>query len=304
MNLINAKGLNCYYSCIASIADYFGVDYRAGCGTLWSEDKLTYDAKHRIYLTGRFIDNLAALGVGLIQFNAASPQKIAESIAGARQTHDVMLIGMDAFHLPWSAVYRLRHGLHYFFGIKTAADRLICFDPLYQAKYVSLPYEYISEHAFDILCVQKSNLQSFASDVSLEAKAILRQHPSLLADLIGQVQSLDGKSPEEGVMLAKYVEALHNNRLLFQDFLRTQASFQEASSCFTHALFVKWTAVKNGLYKMAITSNHAAISPSVCGLLEELFAEETGIAGLLAAFAEGLPATERIDRSAPASLHP
>ena len=286
MNLISAKGLNCYYSCIASIADYFGIDYCAGCGTLWSENKLIYDEKHRIYLTARFLDHLEILGVKLIQLHTASPQNIAESIAGIRPAPDVVLVGMDAFHLPWSAVYRLRHGLHYFFGMKADDKRLICFDPLYQAKYVSLAYDHIAEHAFDIRCAQKSNPQPLVANVRLEAEAVLHQHPSLLTDLIQQVRSLEGQPLEQGVMLAKYVEALRDNRLLFQSFLEKQASLPETSSLFTHELFAKWTAVKNGLYKMAITSNYAAICPSVCELLEELIAEETDIARLLIASAE------------------
>jgi hypothetical protein len=68
--------------------------------------------------------------------------------------------------------------------------------------------------------------------------------------------------------------------------LEKQASLPETSSLFTPELFAKWTAVKNGLYKMAITSNYAAICPSVCELLEELIAEETDIARLLIASAE------------------
>ena len=286
MNLISAKGLNCYYSCIASIADYFGIDYRAGCGTLWSENELIYNRKHQIYAPTRFIRDLEILGVKLIHLNADSYQKSAESIAVIGSAPDVVLVGMDAFHLPWSAVYQLRRGQHYFFGLKADGNRLICFDPLYQSKYVSLPYEYIAEHAFDILCVQKSNPQPLAVDIPQEAEAVLRQHPFLLADLIKQVQSLEGKSVEEGVMLAKYTEALRDNRLMFQEFLKTQVPFQKESSLFTHALFAKWTAVKNGLYKMAITSNYSETASSVCELLKELIAEETSIARLLTVFAE------------------
>ncbi|WP_101698547.1 hypothetical protein [Clostridium minihomine] len=286
MNLISAKGLNCYYSCIASIADYFGIDYRTACGTLWSENELIYNKKHQMYAPTRFIKNLEILGVKLICLNADSCQKSADSIAAIGPAPDIVLVGTDAFHLPWSVVYQLRHRLHYFFGLKADCNRLICFDPLYQAKYVSLPYEYIAEHAFDILCVQKSNPQPLTIDVPREAEAILRQHPFLLADLMEQIQSLKDKSAEDGVMLAKYTETLRDNRLMFQEFLKTQVPFEEEASLFTHALFAKWTAVKNGLYKMAITSNHSETAPSVCELLKELIAEETSIARLLTVFAK------------------
>lgn len=286
MNLINAKGLNCYYSCIASIADYFDIDYRAACGTLWSENELIYKKKHQIYAPTRFIKNLEILGVKLIRLNAESCEKSAESIAVIGSAPDVVLVGMDAFHLPWSAIYQLRRGLHYFFGLKADGNRLICFDPLYQAKYVSLPYEYIAEHAFDILCVQKSNPHTLTVDIPGEAETVLRQHPFLLADLIDQVQSLESKPAEEGVLFAKYTDALLDNRLMFQEFLSTQVAFPEGSSLFTHALFAKWTAVKNGLYKMAITSNRWGTASSVCELLKELITEETSIARVLTVFAE------------------
>lgn len=287
MNLISAKGLNCYSSCIVSIADHFGIDFSLGFSTLWSENELTYDNRHRMYISDRFIQNMALLGITLRPLEVSSPPTAAKNIASVRKVEDVLLVGMDAFHLPWSNVYRLRRRLHYFYGIKADDAQCICFDPLYQAKYVSLPQSYIAEHAFDIRCVQKNNPKPWVSNLRSEADAILRQHPALLLSLVKQARLIGHKTPEDGIMLAKYMEALRDNRYLFQVYLQKHFAHHGEASFFTQALFAKWTAVKNGLYKMAFTSSHENLLPAVCQTLEEAIAEETKIANILATTTQG-----------------
>ena len=44
MKLINFQGLNCYYNCILSIANYLGADYVQALASLWSETDFKYDA--------------------------------------------------------------------------------------------------------------------------------------------------------------------------------------------------------------------------------------------------------------------
>lgn len=281
MKLINGKGMNCYYSCIASIADYFGLDYRMGCGNLWSENNFQYDAKHQLYLSPRFMANLELLGVKLTKFNASSPKETTNSMERILSAPDVMVVGIDAFHLPWSAIYHLRYGLHYFFGMKADNSRLICFDPLYQVNYISLSYDYIATYAFDICCAKKLNSTPLEVEVHQDATVILRQHPDFLEELIKQVHSLESESKEKKIMLGNYLEALCNNRFRFQEFLGTQTSFEESSALFNEALLSKWIAAKNGLYKMAYLSDTTTVCHSVCRLLEEIIAEEIYIASSL-----------------------
>ena len=278
MNLIYFQGLNCYTSSMLNAAVFIGVDYRNALADLWSETDFTYDQIHHLYLSRRMPANLEALGVNLKFLNCCSKQEMEKNISSLTlgQYH---VVEMDAFFIPWVPYYHTLHSFHYFIARKEEKGFFSCFDPTYDNKYMELTEEDMISHVSDICQIQKVSEKQFCKGIRQEAQEILCTHQKKQDNLLEQIRECAYGKQKNGELLAKYIDALINNRYLYLHYLQNMPLFRESYDRYFHKeYFIKWTAVKHGLYKASFRQNNREIIQEVCGHFQELIQEEMDIA--------------------------
>lgn len=278
MNLIYYRGLNCHLACVINIADSLGVNYLDAFGTLWSETEFADDSRYHIYSSKRVLPNLEALGARMEVLNCSSGKKAEESFSSIPEG-ELFLVGMDTFHIPWSPVYQSSHDPHYFFARKEKQDSLSCFDPTYNKINSPLISNHIVPHAFDFSRIHKLMVNPPQFSASQEAREILRKHPETQEKLRVEILRCKNKEREHMKSLIKQVNAMINNRYLFQHFFN-QNSFGSSreQQFFDRDFFSQWEAIKNGLFKASIIANNESVVNEVCSLFLNLIHTETGMA--------------------------
>lgn len=279
MNLIHFRGLNCYLNCIVNAATFLGVNYQTSLATLWSETDFTYDSIHNVYLTKRMVTNLEMLGVKLEVLNCTSEQETVESLS-LFQIGEWIILGMDAFYIPWNQYYHTLHDHHYFLARKETADLLSCFDPTYNQKNMQIMTCDIHSYVFDILRIHKVIEKPFHIGIMEECEEIIADHPKTQKRLLTQIyERTDGKHRDEGLLLAKYIDAMINNRYLYRHYLEYMTCYPEkGQSFFDNDFFAQWTAVKNGLFKASLLQNNEECIHKVCTHFNHLMNTEIAIA--------------------------
>ncbi|MFR1103185.1 MAG: hypothetical protein ACLSD3_00020 [Acutalibacteraceae bacterium] len=139
MELIQFPALNCYHACIVTLAQHFGLPCTRAFSRLWAESSLRYDPICGVFLTRRLPRALESMGMAL-----GTPCVTPEARAAAWQSMPpdaFALAGMDAFRIPWTPLFGLQHGPHYFIVRKTGAEQALCFDPTYGLSGQMLPAE-------------------------------------------------------------------------------------------------------------------------------------------------------------------
>ena len=272
MELIDFRGLNCYYNCIVTIAAARGIDYTAAFSALWSETDFKYDPFRKVFLTKRLLADLGAAGANLVMLPAARPDETAASLA-LFDAGELAIVGMDAFYIPWTPLYGLHRGAHYFIAA-AAPQTPICFDPTYGAKGERLERGALTAHAFDVSRLCQTSPRLPARRVADEAAAVLRVLPALRAKLGESVLCCARQTGDMAIMLARYADALLNNRLMFA---RRLGECHDAAQLFDRRYFKDWQAVKNGLYKLAISGGDG-VKTEILARLDAVFARETACA--------------------------
>lgn len=277
MNLINFMGLNCYYSCIASVAGELGVDYTLSFAKLWSETDFKYDRDRRVFLSKRMLTELDALGAKLTMLDCASPLDAGESLSSI-SNGEYFVVGMDAYAIPWNQLYGIHHGPHYFIAQKSQSQTLLCHDPTYNKKNQEISCRDLLTGAFDISRILRTEQNSPPPPpqacVLQQACEILSSHPSLLEKLLTQIRECEGTNREQAILSAGYVDALISNRCLYQHYLNASPSGGCGSPLFSAEHILGWKAVKNGLYKAALSSLNQDVIRDVTGLLRQLIESE------------------------------
>ena len=278
MNLIYFQGLNCYSSSMINAAVFIGVDYRNAFADLWSETDFTYDQIHHLYLSRRMPANLEALGVSQKFLNCCSKQEMEKNISRLT-AGEWNVVEMDAFFIPWVPYYHTLHSFHYFIARKEKNGVFSCFDPTYDKKDIELTDEDMISHASDICQIHKIKEKQFRMEIRREAQEILYTHQKTQKNLLEQIWECAYGKPKNGELLARYIDALINNRYLYLHYLQNMPlSSDKYDGYFNKEYFLKWTAVKHGLYKASIRQNNREIIREVCGHFQELIQEEMDIA--------------------------
>jgi len=278
MNLIHFQGLNCYHDCVISVANHFGVDYSLAFTTLWSETDFSYDSYHKVYLTKRLLTNLEELGVKIEELDCLS-QKDTDRIIPQFYEGEFMIIGMDAFYIPWDPFYQKFHGPHYFIAQNVKLGMLLCFDPTYDKKNEQLPRREIIEHAYAICRINRVEKKALRIEAIHEAREIVNTHPDTQSVLLSHIYGCIGGERENTVLLAKYIDAMINNRFLYRFFLESQQLPDNENHLFLNSdFFLEWKAVKNGLYKASISRSHESIINNVCDHFIHLMDQEIDVA--------------------------
>lgn len=278
MSLFYFQGLNCYSSSMLNAAALTGVGYRNVFANLWSETDFTYDQIHHLYLSRRVPANLEALGVKLEFLNCCSPEEVEKSLSRL-SNEQWMVVGMDAFFIPWTPYYRTLHSSHYFIARKKNGNTYSCFDPTYDGKNMELTKDNMISHIVDICWIYKTAGNQFHISIRQEVQEILYSHPKIQENLLVQIKECAYGKHKNGELLAKYIDALINNRYLYVHYLQSMSLYRgKYDQYFSKEFFQKWVTVKYGLYKASIRQSNQEIIREVCGHFGELIREEMDIA--------------------------
>lgn len=274
MQSINFQGLNCYHNCIVSIANYLGIDYSCAFYNLWSETDFRYEIYRKVYLTRRLIDNFEALGLRLERMLTTIPEQAAAHLSTFCEG-EFIIVGMDAFYIPWNQFYQTFHGPHYFVARNERSAEFLCFDPTYDRQGDRIPAENVINHSFDL-----SHLHSVAKRPPIlalkrEASEVIENHGATRQRILAQIENCGSAEPESIILLAKYVDTMISNRYLFEHYLAKKRPLHSAQhQLFDGEFFSKWTAVKNGLYKLSVKKNNIATIQEVSSLFNLIIDKE------------------------------
>lgn len=278
MEMIHFRGMHCFHDCVISLANHLGVRYSAAFATLWSETDFRYDPYREMYLTKRLITNLEALGAKVECFGCFA-RKDTDGATSMFRQGEYMIVGMDAFHIPWNQFYRTFHGPHYFIAQHAKAKYLLCFDPTYAIGEVQIDGETIAASAFDICRVSSVPERPGNFDVIEEARAVESTHPQTSRALLASIHNCVNAEQTRVRLLARYIDALIRNRYLFLFFLEKQPLPNKVDHLLWSAdFFAEWTAIKNGLYKAAVCGDRERVLNAVCDHLCCLMEREIAMA--------------------------
>ena len=282
MELINFQGLSCYYNCIVSIANHHHMDYLLSFAALWSETDFTYEPCRQVFLTRRMPAALEAMGLRLQMLPCASLEEAQESLS-LLQDGEAILIGMDACYIPWSPLYRLYHGPHYFIARKTDSGILTCLDPTYNRSDGTIKAADIPAYAFDISRLSRVPPADGPTEAiplpEKEARTVLENHPGFCRRLLPAVKACIRQEPEYALLLARYTDALISNRYLYRCYLNSlPPPLNGCAACFTGEYYTSWTAVKNGLFKANVCRDNKDLIDQVCIRLSSVILEEINMA--------------------------
>lgn len=278
MSLVFFQGLNCYVSSLLNVAHFMGADYRCALANLWSETDFTYDQLHQLYLSRRLPYNLENLGVKEVFLNCLSPSEVEKGLTTLSHGQ-WMVVGMDAYDIPWTPYYKTLHSSHYFVARQEVGDGFTCYDPTYNIEHMELVRGDMIAHADDICVLSSIPLKHTPWSIRQESEEILRSHSRTLTILLNQIEECAYGKQNNAGLLAQYAEALLNNRYLYLHYLQSVPTLEKiCTDCFTKEFFQKWTAVKHGLYKAYVRQNNQGLVQEVCGLLTELVDKEISIA--------------------------
>lgn len=278
MELINFLGLNCYHNCIITIANNFGLDYCSAFSNLWSETDFRYEIYRKVYLSQRLIANLELLGLKLKMMLCSSPEE-AEKYLAMIDDGEFIIVGMDAFYIPWNQFYGIFHGPHYFIAKKEKSEEFLCFDPTYNKMHEQISSKDIIAYAFDISYMYTVALGVWEVDIIHEAKEILCTYESIREKILSQIMDSESGDQAGIILCAKYIDAMINNRYLFRHLLMEKQFYPDANdSLFNRDYFLEWTAIKNGMYKIAHTKTRCTIIQEVYNCFGQVIDKENAIA--------------------------
>lgn len=259
MKLIHFRGLNCYYNSIINVAAFWGVDYHSSFSALWSETDFTYEPIYGIYLTKRMFKNLKILGAGFEVLKSSSQKEKEESLS-LFQTGEWLIVGMDSFHIPWTPYYQILHGSHYFIIQKENNNSLLCFDPTYDKKYIKIMLADIIPDIFDICHIYKIENRTLDIEIIQEIQEVINTNPKTREKLFKEINGCTNENQKNAGTLAKYIDAMINNRHIYQYYLQNFSSASLSNlKWFDNDFFLQWTAVKNGLYKASLVKDNESI---------------------------------------------
>lgn len=280
MNIIHFQGLNCYHSCIVNVASLLGIDYLQSFSSLWSETEFSYDPVFHMCVTKRMITQLKSLGMNLKK-HACKTKKESESAFAEILEGEWFIAGMNSFYMTWNEYYQTLNGYHYFFA-KKEDGMLCCFDPTYDKVNIKLKSEIIVPYIFDIVSVNKCDINPVKASVEQEAKNILEAIPMFCNKIISEIDECTGKNKKLADNLAINVDAMITNRYLYLHYLdKSLKEIDNIIKLFNEAFFKKWTAVKNGLYKASLVNDNKDILRQVKTVLVEVLKEELRVAKAL-----------------------
>lgn len=272
---------NCYYSCLINAAAFLGIEYKEAFSNLWSEINFTYNQKHNIYTTKQMIKNFETLGAKLEFLNCSSPNDSELSIT-SMEVNNWIIIGMDAFYIPWTPYYHTLHSLHYFLMQKISEKSFFFLDPTYDKENIKINLEDIFINAFEICYLKKIQKNPLNSDLLDEAKTIICTHSRTIDEIISKINNCKDKNRENASLLVKYIDALISNRHLYKYYIENSSfSLPNSKQIFDNKLIFEWQSIKNGLHKASLIKENTTVLEDVKKQLKIIINKEIDIAKIL-----------------------
>lgn len=282
MKLIHFQGLNCYHDCLITLANAFGINYLMAFSRLWSESDMRYDPICNIFLSRRLEETLESIGMKL------SPPCITKREREIEWTDtpsgNYIIFGMDTCFIPWSPLYQLLHGPHYFIVQKGNSEFHTCFDPTYKLSDQKLTTQELILNAYALISIKMQNpaipfIENTHDSLLEQSYEVLKVHPETLCHFLEQIDNWKQNLKKTVLFPAKYVDTLLTGRYLYKYFLsQQQDAAKRAPLFFSKPYYKKWLTVKNGFYKAALTSQNSSSFNESCSLLTSLFEQELELA--------------------------
>ena len=267
MKLVHFRGLNCYHDCMITLAHHIGLPYLQSFAHLWSEDDLRYDPICRVFLTRRMPQTLASMGMSLQEPSVTQDARASDWFAMA--VGDFALVGMDAYQVPWTPLYQLQHGPHYFIVQKGSTDPQICFDPTYELQGQTILTSALWEDAYALISVRiQVKPTTFAKEggsVLHEAIEVMQCHLKTSDSFLMRAKEWICGDDETALYPAKYIDAWLSGRYLYRHFVKETFGTLEQTPLFqSQQYFAEWQAVKGGVYKAALRRQDTAVFDEAC----------------------------------------
>lgn len=293
MSLIYYRGLNCHLACIINIASLLGANYLNAFSALWSETDFTDEVEYNIYVSKRVFTGFKKVGIVTQHLNCDAQ---AEEIMSTLTENELFFTGTDMFFIPWHPVYNNFHGPHYFFAKKESANTILCFDPVYGEQNRAITPGEVLSAAFKVGRILKTDAEPQKNIIFKEATAVLRGHPKIKAYLSNEILNCRNEGSFYINTLIKQINAMINNRYLFGRFINdAMLSFNFSGGIMGENYYLKWEAVRNGLYKASILKNNNDVIDEVCSMFLSLMDEEMSIARMIINLS--LPAKKQLPAS-------
>ena len=280
MKLICFQGLNCYHACIITLAHHAGYPYEQSFSRLWSEGNPRFDPIGRVFLTRRMPQALESMGMYL--------EEPAVTLPGRRHSWSEVsenafaLVGMDAFQVPWTPLFGLQHGPHYYIAQKKNGDAQFCIDPTYGIENQTLSSAQLYEKSYAMIPVyitdKPAGFPENPASAAAQAHEVLQSHPKTLKFFISQAEKWIREDPETALHPAKFTDALLTGRRLYRRFLEKNAVLEQASLFESREYFAAWQAVKNGFYKAALRLREPEVFEEACRNFSALLKQEMDFA--------------------------
>ena len=277
MELIHFQGLNCYHDCIVTLANNMGLNYTDSFSRLWSEADFRYDTICNVFLTRRMPEYLEKKGMKL---NAPCISQ-AEKESGWADTEygEFIIIGMDAFLIPWNPLYKIHHGPHYFIVKRENEEWQICFDPTYGLRNMKYSSDFLIEDSYAVIPVKRTEFkeepQKYSISVYDEAAEVIKNHKELLDYFCTQSDIWICDDEDTELLPAKLADAMLTGRYLYRYFLQTNNVKLDIPVLFYNEKYYKqWVAVKNGFFKAALNQTNRTAYNEACDLLSDIMEKE------------------------------
>lgn len=276
MELIDFQGLNCYHNCIVSVANEMGIPYVKAFARLWSETSFYFEPARQVFLTRHMIEDLERLGAKLVRIRSTEQKEEREKWL---EESVCLIVGIDAFFLPWTPIFETGHGPHYFIAQKRDGKEWDCLDPTYRKEGGRITSELMAALAFDIGCLLPVKAEEKIRDAEKgEAGRILRRPLEWEQRVLRKLLGASEEEEKALVLTAKYVDALLSNRQMYARYLRETYGEDGPGVWFDDAYFSQWKILKNGCFKLALKRRDEALAKEVCGRFQNLVRTEKAMA--------------------------
>lgn len=274
MKLLNIEGMNCFTASLINLATCWGADYgQIFCG-LWSENNFSYNPVWEVYNSKKLITNLENCGIKLSNLDLQNKYQLQQNLLQL-EVDTFLVMGMDAFDVPWSPIYKLMHNPHYFVAHKTDGCTLTCYDPTYETQGMPLTVHHAALHAFDLICTSKTVQNTKPPSIFAEAYEYLATLPALKRKMKNMLCDKTATGKALFSNWAKYANCHMNNRYLFKYYLQQISPKILIDQTFLSlGFFSRWAAFKNGLYKAALVKDNTSLLIELEEMLNNLLNEE------------------------------
>ncbi|GLC81962.1 phosphopantetheine-binding protein [Lacrimispora brassicae] len=160
-----SEALNCIENIIASLANYWEIDYYMMSSEVWGFSYQSFDSLSKTITFGERISTNSGDFVKLFEKHhdikaefyhrnsCYKTEELLDMIINHTKKKIPVMISIDLFWCPWTDFYKVYHMEHYCLvvGMNDSQEQLYCFDPYYTLDLIKLPIQ--NYHQGGISCI-------------------------------------------------------------------------------------------------------------------------------------------------------